>query len=141
MRVLQRVVTRRRISSGVSDWLCLACSVSFISNILTHVILYCFVFSPVRKNHVRVGYTSFNPTRRHQNSNAHLPKVRLRDTLPKESERQRQLQQQQADLEREQELADQLFNDVGAKSVRKRGKGSLDAFVTKSTAKRGRGRR
>ena len=67
--------------------------------------------------------------------------------MPKESERQRQLQQQQEDLEREQELADQLFNDApAAKSGRKRkGGGSMDQYLTqKSTttkAKRGRGRR
>ena len=74
-----------------------------------------------------------------------LPKIRLVEQLPKESERQRQLQQQQEELEHQEELADQLFTDAGAggKSGRKRktGRGSMDAFLSQSTTKRGRGRR
>jgi len=92
----------------------------------------------VRKNSVLRGYSSFNPTgNANQSNSSNLPKIRLVDVLPKESERQRQLQKQQEDLEREQELADQLFNDVEGK----RGGGSMLDYLSQSTAKRGRGRR
>lgn len=71
-----------------------------------------------------------------------MPRIRLVEQLPKESERQRQLQQQQDDLEREQELADALFSDVGAANGgRKRGQQSMAGFLSQSTVKRGRGRR
>lgn len=99
-------------------------------------------FKGFRKNSVLRGYTSFDASGCQANNNASLPRIRLVDVMPQESERQRQLQQYQADLEREQELADQLFNDVGARSGRKRGGGgSMHAFLTQSTTKRGRGRR
>jgi hypothetical protein len=102
--------------------------------------------SPVRKNHVLRGYTSFNPTggQHTDGQQRSLPTIRLVERMPKESERQRQLQKQQAELEHEQELADALFNDVGTKSGRKRGgAGSMHAYLGQSTAKtkRGRGRR
>lgn len=92
----------------------------------------------VRKNNVIRGYTTFN-----SGKGSSLPKIRLVEQLAQESDRQRQLQQQQEDLEREQELADQLFNDSGvAKSGRKRGAGSMTQYLSqKSTTKRGRGRR
>lgn len=86
------------------------------------------------------GYTSFNPTGSSSQNNSHLPRIRLIDVLPKESERQRQLQKQQENLEREQELADRLFNDVGANG-RQRGTGSMLDYLSQSTTKRGRGRR
>jgi len=102
-------------------------------------------FKRFRKNSVLRGYTTFNPYGRRNNSNqiSSLPEIRLVDVMPKESERQRQLQQQQEDLEREQELADQLFNDGGgAKSGKKRGgAGGIRAFLTHSTVKKSRGRR
>mmetsp|Transcript_56046 Transcript_56046/g.119185 ORF Transcript_56046/g.119185 Transcript_56046/m.119185 type:complete len:863 (-) Transcript_56046:16-2604(-) len=100
-------------------------------------------FKGFRKNSVLRGYTSFDPSGRRSSNNNNrgsLPTIRLVDVMPKESERQRQLQQQQEDLEREQELADQLFNDVSAKSGRKRG-GTMRAYLTQSTAKKARGRR
>jgi len=98
-------------------------------------------FKRFRKNSVLVGYTSFNPNGSSQRRNDNVPRIRLVEKLPKESERQRQLQQQQEDLDREQELADQLFNDGGgAKSGRKR-TGGMHAFFSESTTKRGRGRR
>ncbi len=65
-------------------------------------------------------------------NSSNLPRIRLVDVLPKESERQRQLQKQHEELEREQELADRLFSDVG---------GSMLDYLSQSTAKRGRGRR
>jgi hypothetical protein len=96
------------------------------------------ILSQVRKNSVVRGYSSFNPTgNANQSNSSNLLRIRLVDVLPKESERQRQLQKQQEDLEREQELADQLFNDVGGK----RGGGSMLDYLSQSTAKRGRGRR
>lgn len=129
---------RRRISSDVSVCYCNV-SPRALSLYKSHVF---DSLCTVRKNSVIRGYTTFNSN---DNSSA-LPKIRLVDVMPKESERQRQLQQQQEDLEREQELADQLFNDAPAKSGRKRkGGGSMDQYLTqKSTttkAKRGRGRR
>ena len=89
-------------------------------------------------------YTSFDPRGwgRRTNDRPPLPNIRLGDVLPKESERQRQLQQQQLDLERTQEIADRLFNDPGAaRSGRKRGAGGMRAYLTQSTAKKGRGQR
>ena len=70
-------------------------------------------------------------------------KIWLVNMLPKESERQRQLQQQQQlDLERTQEIPDRLFNDPGAaRNAKKRGAGGMRAYLTQSTAKKGRGRR
>ena len=89
-------------------------------------------------------YTSFDPRGRGRQTDdlPPLPKIQLVDVLPKESERQRQLQQQQLDLERTQEIADRLFNDPGAaRSGRKRGAGGMRAYLTQSTAKKGRGQR
>ena len=85
---------------------------------------------------------AFDPRGRGRQTDNRLPllKIRLVDVLPKESERQRQLQQQQLDLERTQEIADRLFNDPGAaRSGRKRGAGGMRAYLTQSTAKKGRG--
>ncbi|KAL7554365.1 hypothetical protein ACHAWF_017812 [Thalassiosira exigua] len=102
-------------------------------------------FKRFRKNHVLRGYTSFDPVggrrRRDGPPPSSLPAIRLVERAPKESERQRQLQQQQAELEREREIADALFEEAGARSGRKRGKGSMHAFLSQSSTKRGRGRR
>jgi len=98
-----------------------------------------YIITAVRKNAVIRGYTTFNSSGNERS----LPKISLVVELPKESERQRQLQQQQEDLEREQELADQLFNDVGPKTGRKRKQGSMNNFLSQksTTTKKGRGRR
>ena len=113
------------------------------------VLLYLipFIVLLVRKNIVIRGYTTFSANgNSSQRDYDNMPKIRLVERLPKESERQRQLQMQQEELDREQELADQLFNDVGGltKTGRKRkgGRGTMDAFLSQGTAtKRGRGRR
>ncbi|KAL9179466.1 hypothetical protein ACHAXT_008756 [Thalassiosira profunda] len=93
-------------------------------------------FKRFRKNHV-LGRNNNAPS-----NQSYVPTIRLCETLPKESERQRQLQQEQERLEEEQELADQLFNDVGTKSGRKRGGGMRD-FLSQgtTTTKKKRGRR
>ena len=98
------------------------------------------VLSAVRKNSVLRGYTSFNPGGRRPRDDAtpSLPEIRLVDVMPKETERQRMLQQQHEELEREQELADQLFNDTGG---RRRGGGNMLSYLSQSTKKKGRGRR
>ncbi len=87
------------------------------------------------------GYTTFDPN---GSNNRQMPTVRLVEEKARESDRMLQLQQQQEELEREQELADQLFNDTGAekRGGRKRGQKSLDAFMSQGTTKkRGRARR
>ncbi len=112
--------------------------IDFIFLRTPQLILFHFIILKVRKNSVMCGYTSFNPTDTKQNNSSNLPKIHLVDVLPKESERQRQLQKQHEELEREQELADCLFNDVGGQ---KRGGGSMIDYLSQSTAKRGRGRR
>ena len=105
------------------------------------LISFHFIIPKVRKNSVICGYTSFNPTDTKQNNSSNLPRIRLVDVLPKESERQRQLQKQHEELEREQELADRLFSDVGGGKRGGLGLGSMLDYLSQSTAKRGRGRR
>jgi hypothetical protein len=100
-------------------------------------------FKRFRKNHILRGFTSFDADPCHDDLRQ---AVRLVAVLPKETERQRQLEMQQAELEREQEFADALFNDGGGGGAggKKRGRsgGSIAGFFTQgSTAtKRGRGR-
>ena len=126
---------RRRISSDVSlciDYLCHVggCFESDYAHLNPYV---------VRKNNVIRGYTTFNAS----GNRSSQPKIRLVEELAKETDRLRQLQQEQENLAREQELADELFNDSGvAKSGRKRGAGSMTQYLSqKTTTKRGRGRR
>jgi hypothetical protein len=91
----------------------------------------------VKKNNVLLGYTTFNPNGGDANQNSsNVPKIRLVDVLPKESARQLALQQQQENLEREQELADHLFNDNAGAGGR-----NMMSYLSQSTAKKGRGRR
>ncbi|KAL3763233.1 hypothetical protein ACHAW5_005500 [Stephanodiscus triporus] len=94
-----------------------------------------------RKNSVLLGYTTFNPNGGTNQNHNNVPKIRLVDVLPKESARQLLLQQQQENLEREQELADHLFNDGGAVGGRKHGGGNMLSYLSQSTTNRGRGRR
>lgn len=101
----------------------------------SYFLFFVCLYDPVKKNNVLLGYTTFNGGDAHQNS-SNLPKIRLVDVLPKESARQLALLQQQENLEREQELADHLFNDnVGA------GGRNMMSYLSQSTAKKGRGRR
>ena len=105
-----------------------------LEQVLFFLFFVCLI-DPVKKNNVLLGYTTFNGGDAHQNS-SNLPKIRLVDVLPKESARQLALLQQQENLEREQELADHLFNDnVGA------GGRNMMSYLSQSTAKKGRGRR
>ena len=95
----------------------------------------------VRKNNVLLGYTTFTNGGTSQN-HSNIPKIHLVDVLPKESARQLLLQQQQENLEREQELADHLFNDVGGVQCgRNHGRGTMLSYLSQSTTNRGRGRR
>ena len=96
----------------------------------------------VRKNNVLLGYTTFNANGGTSQNHSNIPKIHLVDVLPKESARQLLLQQQQENLEREQELADHLFNDGGgAQGGRKHGGGTMLSYLSQSTTMRGRGRR
>ena len=106
-------------------------------------------FKRFRKNNVIRGFSSSEPNYADFNSSSHnatLPTISLISVLPKESERQRQLLEQQQELEREQEIADNLFNDTGGggggKRGRKSGNNSMYQYLTQqSTTKKGRGRR
>ena len=106
-------------------------------------------FKRFRKNSVLRGYSSFTQAYASTNGNdqhesqASAP-IRLVSVLPKESERQRQLEQQQQDLERDQEVADALFNDGGGGfggGKSRGGRGSIQGFLSQSSTKRGRVRR
>ena len=112
---------------------------------LQRLILLIFFFTQmiqVRKNNVLLGYTTFNANGGTSQNHSNIPKIHLVDVLPKESARQLLLQQQQENLEREQELADHLFNDVGGvQGGRNHGGCTMLSYLSQSTTKRGRGRR
>eukprot|EP00984_Skeletonema_dohrnii_P017817 scaffold8186_cov132-Skeletonema_dohrnii-CCMP3373.AAC.4 len=106
-------------------------------------------FKRFRKNHIIRGFSSSEPKYADYNSSSHnatLPTIRLVSVLPKESERQRQLEMQTRELERENEIADNLFNDTGGggggKRGRKSGNNSMYQYLSQqTTTKKGRGRR
>ena len=106
-------------------------------------------FKRFRKNHVIRGFSSSEPKYADYHSGSHnatIPTIRLISVLPKESERQRQLEMQQQELARENEIADNLFNDTGGggggKRGRKSGNTSMNQYLSQqTTTKKGRGRR
>ena len=100
------------------------------------LLLSLLTYIQVRKNNVLLGYTTFSINGSTAQNHNNVPRIHLVDVLPKESARQLLLQQQQENLEREEELADHLFNDG-----RKHGGGNMLSYLSQSTTNRGRGRR